>query len=136
MQQAADDTNANVVPLLRRPLSGAERTRQCRARKKLKELARDAKRAAKKKPATRDAKPTVTLHVTTAAPLPPRDAPQPVDLIALRRDIWAWVRAHQEVDGRPAVERRQRLRDRVAQMSFLTVAVAFYVFLAYAAAAH
>jgi hypothetical protein len=53
-------------------------------------------------------------YVTTVTPIPSRDA---VDLVQLRRE-------------------RQRIKDRVAQLSFLTVAVGFYVFLAVAAGTH
>jgi hypothetical protein len=56
-----------------------------------------------------------------------------VDLPALKRDIAEWVRLHRVVDGMEAVDRRQRIKDRVAQLSFLSVAVVFFALLAIAA---
>jgi hypothetical protein len=56
-----------------------------------------------------------------------------VDLPALKRDIAKWVAFHHAVDRSQAFERRQRIKDRIAQLSFLALAVAFYVLIAAAA---
>jgi hypothetical protein len=57
----------------------------------------------------------------------------PIDLIALRRDIARWVELHHAVDRSPVVERRQRIKDRIAQLTALALAIGFLVLLALAA---
>src|SRR5262245_19871135 len=116
MIQAGNDSTAKVVRL---PLTEAERSSRYRARKALKKLAKPSRGGKKRvtKAVTESVTPAVTAPVTTVTKVPSRDA---VDLVQLKRDIQAWTKLHQEVENGPAVARRRRIRERVAQLSFLT----------------
>jgi hypothetical protein len=139
MIQARSDSTDNVVPLLCKPLTMAERSRNYRARQHLKKLAGKS-RGAKKRvtkavtdDASRDAKIPVTAAVTTVTPIPSRDA---VDLVQLRRDIWRWVKAHQEVERTKRRDQRRQVYDAVQRYVFFWAGATFFCFLAYAASVH
>ena len=128
MQQAVADNTGNVLPLHQpRPMTEAERSRNYRARERLKKLARKPRDAKKRvtKAVTESVTPTVTEPVTAATPTAPRDA---VDLAVLRREIADWVKVHHEVDRLRTG--RQPWNPRFV---FFVIGVAFYAFLAYSA---
>jgi hypothetical protein len=86
----------------------------------------------------------VTLSVTRFARLfgLGRVTPEPsrsgVDYVTLRRDIAEWVKLHQKIERIKERRRRNEWRgpvsDQVARFVFLSVGVAFFVLLGYAAA--
>jgi len=57
----------------------------------------------------------------------------PVDLVALKRDIAQWVGLHREVERLKRRQWRSRVSDQLCRFGFLIVGVAFFVVLAYAA---
>jgi hypothetical protein len=119
-------------PAPKKDATAAERMR--RYRKKAKGVTQAVTVKRQKAPSGRHLSSTVTVPTVTQAVTPTVTVePLRPSLIELRREVWQWVRLHREVGSVEAINRRQRIKDRIAQLSFLSVAVGFFVLIAVAA---